>query len=45
MEHEHSILYEPFNRLIWRHAFGFDVPDHVVMALLVLVIFMVVLAT
>lgn len=38
MEHEHSILYEPFNKYIWRHAFGFDVPDHVVMALLVLVI-------
>jgi len=38
MEHEHSILYEPFNRYIWRHAFGFDVPDHIVMALLVLLI-------
>lgn len=38
MEHEHSILYEPFNKYIWRHAFGFDVPDHVIMALLVLVI-------
>jgi F-type H+-transporting ATPase subunit a len=38
MEHEHSILYEPFNRYIWRHAFGFDVPDHVIMALLVLLI-------
>jgi F-type H+-transporting ATPase subunit a len=38
MEHEHSIFYEPFNKYIWRHAFGFDVPDHVVMALLVLVI-------
>jgi len=38
MEHEHSILYEPFNKYVWRHAFGFDVPDHVVMALLVLVI-------
>ncbi len=37
MEHEHSILYEPFNR-IWRNAFGFDVPDHVIMALLVLVV-------
>ena len=35
MEHEHSILYEPFNKYIWRHAFGFDVPDHVIMALLV----------
>jgi F-type H+-transporting ATPase subunit a len=38
MEHEYSILYEPFNRYIWRHAFGIDVPDHVIMALLVLVI-------
>jgi F-type H+-transporting ATPase subunit a len=38
MEHESSILYEPFNRYIWRHAFGIDVPDHVIMALLVLVI-------
>jgi F-type H+-transporting ATPase subunit a len=38
MEHEHSILYEPFNKYIWRHAFGIDVPDHVIMALLVLVI-------
>lgn len=38
MEHEHSILYEPFNQYIWRHAFGFDVPDHVIMALLVLLI-------
>ena len=42
MEHEYSILYEPFNRYIWRHAFGFDVPDHVVMALLVLLISAVV---
>lgn len=38
MEHEHSILYEPFNKYIWRHAFGIDVPDHVVMSLLVLLI-------
>lgn len=37
MEHEHSILYEPFNK-IWRLAFGFDVPDHVVMALFVLLV-------
>ena len=37
MEHEHSILYEPFNKL-WRMAFNFDVPDHVIMALLVLLI-------
>src|SRR5215212_955248 len=42
MEHEHSILYEPFNKYIWRHAFGFDVPDHVVMALLVLLISLIV---
>lgn len=42
MEHEHSILYEPFNKYIWRHAFGFDVPDHVIMALLVLAISCVV---
>jgi len=42
MEHEHSILYEPFNKYVWRHAFGFDVPDHVVMALLVLVISLIV---
>ncbi|HKO56087.1 MAG TPA: F0F1 ATP synthase subunit A [Thermoanaerobaculia bacterium] len=42
MEHESSILYEPFNRYIWRHAFGFDVPDHVIMALLVLAISCVV---
>ena len=37
MEHEHSILYEPFNRLV-RPILGFDVPDHIVMALLVLLI-------
>jgi F-type H+-transporting ATPase subunit a len=37
MKHEHSILYAPFNHL-WRQAFSFDVPDHVIMALLVLVI-------
>jgi F-type H+-transporting ATPase subunit a len=37
MEHEHSILYEPFNRLA-RPILGFDVPDHVVMALLVLLL-------
>ncbi len=42
MEHEHSILYEPFNKYIWRHAFGLDVPDHVVMALLVLAISLIV---
>ncbi|HVR41684.1 MAG TPA: F0F1 ATP synthase subunit A [Thermoanaerobaculia bacterium] len=38
MEHEHSILYKPFNDYIWRGAFGITVPDHVVMALLVLAI-------
>ena len=37
MEH-HSFLYEPFNHYIWRHAFGVDVPDHVIMALLVLLV-------
>jgi F-type H+-transporting ATPase subunit a len=41
MEHESSILYEPFNKYIWRHAFGVDVPDHVIMALLVFVICLV----
>ena len=38
MEEHHSILYEPFNKYVWRHAFGFDVPDHVIMALLVLAV-------
>ncbi|HEY6141276.1 MAG TPA: F0F1 ATP synthase subunit A [Thermoanaerobaculia bacterium] len=38
MEHESSILYEPFNKYVWRHAFGVDVPDHVLMAGLVFVI-------
>jgi F-type H+-transporting ATPase subunit a len=42
MKHEYSILYEPFNKYIWRHAFGFDVPDHVVMALFVLLVSLVV---
>ncbi len=37
MEHEHSILYEPFNKLV-RPILGFDVPDHVIMALLVLLL-------
>lgn len=37
MEHEHSILYTPFNAIA-RPILGFDVPDHVIMALLVLVI-------
>ena len=38
MEHEHSILYAPFNALWHRLGFAWDVPDHVIMALLVLVI-------
>jgi F-type H+-transporting ATPase subunit a len=42
MEEHHSILYEPFNKYVWRHAFGFDVPDHVIMALLVLLVSCVV---
>lgn len=37
MEHEHSILYGPFNKLV-EPILGFAVPDHVVMALLVLVV-------
>ncbi|HEY0158371.1 MAG TPA: F0F1 ATP synthase subunit A [Thermoanaerobaculia bacterium] len=37
MEHEHSILYEPFNKLV-RPILGFDVPDHVIMALMVLLL-------
>jgi|ERR1043165_4710759 F-type H+-transporting ATPase subunit a len=41
MEHESSILLEPFNKYIWRHAFGVDVPDHVLMAGLVFVICLV----
>jgi F-type H+-transporting ATPase subunit a len=38
MEHESSILYRPVNALV--HQFGFDVtiPDHVIMALLVLLL-------
>jgi F-type H+-transporting ATPase subunit a len=40
-EHESSILLEPFNKYIWRHAFGVDVPDHVLMALLVFLICLV----
>jgi F-type H+-transporting ATPase subunit a len=42
MEHEHSILYAPFNALWHRLGFAWDVPDHVIMALLVLVISCVV---
>ena len=40
MEHENSILYGPFNAL-WhsvQHAYPWDIPDHVIMAFLVLVI-------
>ena len=40
MEHENSILYAPVNAL-WhsvQHAFAWDIPDHVIMAFLVLVI-------
>jgi F-type H+-transporting ATPase subunit a len=40
MEHEGSILYGPVNRL-WhavQHRFTWDIPDHVIMAMLVLVI-------
>ena len=37
MEHEHSILYGPFNAVA-RPILGFDVPDHVVMALTVFVL-------
>lgn len=41
MEHEHSILYEPFNAIV-KPILGFAVPDHVIMALLVLLISCVV---
>lgn len=37
MEHHYSILYEPVNRLL-KPILGFAVPDHVIMALLVLLI-------
>src|SRR4028118_341169 len=37
MEHEHSILYEPVNHLL-KPILGFAVPDHVIMALLVLLV-------
>ena len=37
MEHEHSILYEPFNAIA-KPILGFAVPDHVILALLVLLI-------
>jgi len=38
MEHESSILFDVVNRYVWRHAFGVDIPDHVLMALVVLLI-------
>ena len=41
MEHEHSILYEPVNHLL-KPLLGFAVPDHVIMALLVLVVSLIV---
>ncbi|PYQ48807.1 MAG: hypothetical protein DMF59_14960 [Acidobacteria bacterium] len=40
MEHENSILYHPVNAL-WhsvQHRFAWDIPDHVIMAALVLLI-------
>src|SRR6476659_2198432 len=40
MEHENSILYHPVNAL-WhsvQHQFAWDIPDHVLMAALVLLI-------
>jgi len=37
MEHETSILYGPVN-WVWHHFFAWDIPDHVIMAGLVLVI-------
>ncbi len=47
MEHESSILYKPVNAL-WhavQHRFAWDVPDHVIMALLVLLITTVLFVT
>jgi len=41
MEHEHSILYEPVNHLL-EPLLGFAVPDHVIMALLVLVLSLII---
>ena len=38
MEHEHSILYAPVNAVWHAAGFAWDIPDHVIMALLVLVI-------
>jgi F-type H+-transporting ATPase subunit a len=42
MEHAHSILYGPVNALWHRLGFAWDIPDHVIMALLVLAISCVV---
>jgi F-type H+-transporting ATPase subunit a len=42
MEHEHSILYAPVNALWHRLGLAWDIPDHVIMALLVLAISCVV---
>ncbi len=42
MEHQHSILYGPVNALWHRLGFAWDIPDHVIMALLVLAISCVV---
>jgi F-type H+-transporting ATPase subunit a len=42
MEHESSILYAPVNALWHRLGFTWNIPDHVIMALLVLVISCVV---
>src|SRR5512146_1077428 len=42
MEHESSILFDPVNRLWHGLGFSFDLPDHVIMALLVFVISCVV---
>ncbi|HET7437321.1 MAG TPA: F0F1 ATP synthase subunit A [Thermoanaerobaculia bacterium] len=41
MEHESSILYHPINSLL-KPLLGFEVPDHVLMALLVFVISLIV---
>jgi len=38
MEHESSILYEPVNALARRLGVPFSIPDHVIMALLVLLV-------
>ena len=38
MEHESSILYGPVNHYLWRHAFGVEMPDHIINSLVVLLI-------